>query len=253
MNVPYSYFMVCLYAWMAIAFIVFLVLLRVTAPYGRHTTNKWGKMIDNRAGWLIMELPALLVMSFVLIKTLNKPTFIITVLVSFYCIHYLNRTIIFPFRLHTRGKKMPVVIVCSAVLFNLLNTFFLGYYFLNFAVYPVNWLLGPQFITGAIVFAIGMYINWKADAELIGLRKKYETHYSVPRGWMFEYVSCPNLMGELIEWAGFWILCWSMPAFCFFLWSAANLVPRALAHHSWYRNKFAEYPVKRKAVIPFIL
>jgi 3-oxo-5-alpha-steroid 4-dehydrogenase 1 len=61
------------------------------------------------------------------------------------------------------------------------------------------------------------------------------------------------LLGELIEWAGFAILCWNMPALAFFIWSAANLMPRALSHHKWYKKTFADYPEKRKALLPYLL
>jgi hypothetical protein len=39
----------------------------------------------------------------------------------------------------------------------------------------------------------------------------------------------------------------------FLIWAVVNLVPRALNHHQWYREKFNEYPKERKAVIPYIL
>lgn len=38
-----------------------------------------------------------------------------------------------------------------------------------------------------------------------------------------------------------------------FVWTAVNLVPRALAHHRWYREHFEDYPRQRKALIPFVL
>jgi hypothetical protein len=60
------------------------------------------------------------------------------------------------------------------------------------------------------------------------------------------------MLGELIEWLGFAILCWNMPALAFFIWSAANLVPRAMSHHRWYKNKFQNYPAERKAILPYI-
>jgi hypothetical protein len=36
------------------------------------------------------------------------------------------------------------------------------------------------------------------------------------------------------------------------VWTAANLVPRAVANHRWYREKFSEYPARRKALIPLL-
>ncbi|SLI77774.1 steroid dehydrogenase [Mycobacteroides abscessus subsp. abscessus] len=38
-----------------------------------------------------------------------------------------------------------------------------------------------------------------------------------------------------------------------FLITAGNLVPRAFATHRWYREKFADYPRNRKALIPFLI
>ncbi len=35
--------------------------------------------------------------------------------------------------------------------------------------------------------------------------------------------------------------------------TAATLVPRALAHHEWYRERFADYPPERRALVPFLL
>jgi len=66
-------------------------------------------------------------------------------------------------------------------------------------------------------------------------------------------VSCPNLFGEIVEWSGFAMMCWNLPALSFAIWTAANLIPRAISHHRWYRQRFADYPAARKAVIPFIL
>jgi hypothetical protein len=56
-----------------------------------------------------------------------------------------------------------------------------------------------------------------------------------------------------VEWLGFALMVNSLPAFSFFIWTVANLVPRALHNHAWYQEKFEDYPEKRKAVIPFLL
>jgi hypothetical protein len=48
------------------------------------------------------------------------------------------------------------------------------------------------------------------------------------------------------------LLTWCLPSLSFFIWTFVNLVPRAVDHHRWYKNNFKDYPVKRKAVFPFI-
>ena len=74
----------------------------------------------------------------------------------------------------------------------------------------------------------------------------------MPQGRLFRWVSCPNYLGETIEWAGWAIATWSMAGAAFAFWTAANLVPRAVAHHRWYRQKFPDYPNQRRAILPAI-
>ena len=246
-------FQIIMYSWIGMAVIIFFLLLKITAPYGRHTSNRWGPLVSNKYGWLLMEIPALIVLGAFLFPVAGKISIASWIMIGLFCFHYINRTFIFPFRLHTKGKKMPLVIVTSGIFFNLVNGFSLGYYFVHFANYSREWFSDIRFIAGLIIFFAGMYINWKADNLLIGLRKPEETHYVIPKGWLFKKISCPNLLGELIEWLGFTLLCWNLPAFAFFIWTAANLIPRAISHHKWYQNKFNEYPLERKAIIPYLL
>lgn len=242
-----------LFGWTGLAIVVFFLLLKITAPYGRHSTSKWGMMIPNKWGWAMMELPVLLVLWYFILSATKVIDTVSWVMIAFFSLHYFNRVFIFPFRLRTEGKKMPLLIMLSAVFFNLVNGLSFGYYFSHFAAYASNWFSDLRFIIGAILFFTGLYINWKADNILIHLRKPGETGYKIPQGWLFEKISCPNLFGEILEWLGFTILCWNLPALTFFIWTAANLIPRAVSHHKWYKEKFNEYPADRKVIIPFFL
>ncbi|MBN1200199.1 MAG: DUF1295 domain-containing protein [Bacteroidales bacterium] len=252
MNDSLFYFFV--YVWIGVALISFPVIIRIIAPYGRHTSSKWGAMINNRAGWIIMESPALLVFAGFYLFGNAQHTIATWVFFGLWMFHYINRTLIFPFRLRTKGKKMPLMIVFMALLFNLVNGFINGYYLGSLAtIYTQVWLTDPRFTIGIILFISGMYINWKSDDILIHLRKPGETGYIIPTGRLFRYISCPNHFGEIIEWMGFAIMTWSTPGLAFFVWTVVNLLPRALHHHKWYKDTFTSYPTKRKAVIPFVL
>ena len=60
--------------WIAVAMSIFFLLLKVTAPYGRHTSANWGPLISNHMGWLLMELPVLIALFIFLlpeIKTIS--------------------------------------------------------------------------------------------------------------------------------------------------------------------------------------
>ena len=238
-----------LFLWIFLGFCIFLYLIfsKTIAPYGRHSNSEWGITIDNKWGWFWMELPALVVMPVtVLISPVEKNEIIVLIL-SLWILHYFYRSILFPIKLKTKGKKMPFLIVISAFIFNLFNGFFVGYEIGNMSQLD----FGINTLIGLIIFFTGMYINRSSDNKLISLRKDNK-EYQIPQGGMFDFISCPNYFGEIVEWIGFAIIVLNLGTLSFALWTAFNLIPRALNHHNWYINYFKEYPDKRKALIPYI-
>lgn len=243
------------YVWLTIALIVHVTMFFVTAPFGRHTSEKWGVSINNKLGWVIMELPSLSIMIFFLLFGTNSVNSFSWILFSLWIAHYINRTFIYPIRIKSTPKKMPLFIVLNAIIFNVVNAGLNGYYLAELAPaedYNLSWLTSVSFISGLFIFTTGVIINLKSDSILINLRKPGETGYKIPEGFLFKYISSPNLFGEIIEWAGFALMAWNLPAFTFMIWTMANLIPRAKNHHDWYRRTFPEYPEERKAVIPFL-
>ena len=240
--------------WIIIAILVFFVLLKVRAPYGRHTKSTWGPMISNRLGWFLMEIPSFLLILYFYVKSPNINTLYLNVVFWLWLFHYLHRALIFPFMTRTKGKKIPVVIVLMGMVFNFVNATLNGYYMAYyFSIDHLNAWVIVRLALGLTLFALGMFINIKSDYSLINLRKSSPDEYKIPTGWLFDYVSCPNYLGEILEWLGFAILAWNLPALSFFVWTAANLIPRALANHRWYYEHFDNYPRGRKALIPWIL
>lgn len=240
------------YAWILIAVSTFFILVftKIRAPYGRHTSNKWGKMISNHWGWFWMELPALLIFPLLVVFGPREKDVLSWILVGLWTFHYFNRTVIFPFRIRTKGKKMPLAITFSALFFNGMNGFLNGYYLGYLAPADGDYLTWNVFL-GTILFFSGLFINQLTDTKLIALRKK-QSGYQIPRKWLFEYISCPNHFGEIIEWIGFAIVAFNLPALTFAIWTFCNLIPRALNHHAWYLENFEDYPRNRKAVFPYL-
>ena len=229
---------------------LFLVISKTRTPYGRHSENGWGLMINNSWAWFWMEFPALIVMPIIGLLGPNELNSYSMILIFIWFAHYFNRVIIFPLRIKTKNKKMPISIAISAFFFNIFNGVFNGYY----VGYIMNTqsAVEPNVIVGIIIFLIGMFINVSSDNKLISLRKD-SVGYKIPHGGFFKYVSCPNYFGEIIEWFGYLIIAFSLPALSFVLWTGFNLIPRALNHHEWYKENFKNYPKNRKAVIPFII
>lgn len=241
-------------AWALLAVALFPILLFVKQPYGRHINKSWGILIPNKIGWFIMEVPAPLLFAYVFLTGYNDGNLVNVAIFSLWMLHYIHRAFIFPFRLHTKGKKIPVLIVLSGFFFNMVNAFINAYYLGSIpGAYALSWLHAPQFIIGVILFFTGMVINMRSDNKLISLRKTASNGYQIPRNGLFEYVSCPNHFGEILEWVGFAVLSWNYASLSFAVWTIVNIVPRSLDHHKWYKAKFIDYPEKRKAVFPFLL
>ena len=242
-----------LLAWAAVGFTAFIALQFIVAPYGRHSRPGWGPTLHRTAGWVIMELPAVIVFlaCYLVSGRRADPTAIAFLLL--WLLHYVYRAFVYPFRLRGGQLRMPVSVMAMGLLFNVMNGYLQGRWL--FTLGPARgaeWFGDPRFIAGAALFLGGYLLNRRSDTALRNLRAPGDTGYRVPYGGAFGLVSCPNYTGELVEWLGWAILTWSPAGLVFFLWTAANLVPRARSHHRWYRERFPDYPVERKAVIPFL-
>jgi 3-oxo-5-alpha-steroid 4-dehydrogenase 1 len=244
---------VTLIAWLILSPVIFVALLLIVAPYGRHMRSGWGLALDSKAGWVIMESvsPLIFALCFVLGKAPISIASIAFLLL--WEAHYIHRAFIYPFSLKSSNEKMPLSVILSGIFFNLMNASLNGYYVFTLSGgYPTAWLADPRFIIGAAVFICGFVINRQADYILGGLRSGTDTGYKIPQGGMYRWISCPNYFGEIVIWTGWAIATWSLAGLSFALWTAANLVPRARSHYRWYHEQFTDYPPERKVLIPGI-
>lgn len=243
-----------LLGWLVLAVSVFVVLLFVTAPYGRHARPGWGPTVPPRLGWFLMEIPAVVSVALLFALSPRGHTPATVAFLLLWQLHYLRRAVVDPLRARHAAREMPAVIVAMGAGFNVANGTLQGAWL--FHVGPDrggDWLSSPAFLAGAALFLGGMAVNRAADAALRALRAGGSTGYRIPRGGLYELVSCPNYLGEVVEWVGWAIATWSLAGLAFAAWTAANLVPRALAHHRWYRERFADYPPGRRALVPWLL
>jgi len=221
--------------------------------YGRYWAKK-GKtpsiILRAKAAWTLVNLPALVMpcwMYYWLGIRMNNHTGM--ALMGMWLVHYTQRVFIYPCLIRG-GKHVPAENFVLGFSLCLLNSFLQMMHALR---YQVDQEL-PVVVTGVVVFAIGMIINLHSDYILRTLRKKGEDGYRIPRGGLFEYVSCANYFGEAIEWTGFAIasgFALSPFAYAAFVW--CFLGPRAMQHHEWYQTKFKKYPEDRMAMIPMLL
>lgn len=244
-----------LYLWLmrampVMAVFVFIALFFIRAGYGMFRTARWGLSIPNKAGWVLMELPAVVVMLWLWWTSEVKYEAAPLAFFILFEAHYVQRTFIFP--LLMRGKsRMPVTVMLMGIIFNVINGFLIGESL--FRLGNAGDLQSPCFIIGTLVFITGMAINLHSDNVIRHLRPKGDTRHYLPQRGMYRYVTCGNYFGELTEWVGFAILTQSAAAWVFALWTFANLAPRAYAIRQRYRQEFGTEAVgRRKCFIPFI-
>ncbi|KAI8347673.1 3-oxo-5-alpha-steroid 4-dehydrogenase-domain-containing protein [Blakeslea trispora] len=229
------------------------------APYGRFA----GKLgidcsLDGKWGWFTMEVVSPVVFAASLVITQPRWTPFQIILSSAWMIHYINRSIIYPYRASSMAPIHLSAYVCS-IGFNLINGYTNGMWVARHS----RSISDPLFWAGLSLWALGFLSNIYHDNILFKLRSKKKKEereegkkrYFIPHGGLFEYVSCPNYFSEAIEWTGYALATSgsSWPAIIFAASTASNLFPRAWRTHAWYKQQFENYPTTRKAVIPFLL
>jgi hypothetical protein len=167
----------------------------------------------------------------------------------------------------------PLAFVGSAVLFNLFNGAFVAS-----ELRALGGIRRSQddamFKLGLVVAAIGALINSVSDEILLRQRRANtratptraaarrhsavstnKSKYILPSGFLFEYVLCPNYLGEFIEWLGLAVATNNAALKAFAFWTFANLFPRAVKYRKWYADAFGEKAVgtRRKAFFPFLV
>jgi 3-oxo-5-alpha-steroid 4-dehydrogenase 1 len=241
-------------AWIVVAIAIVPYLLLRPAPYGRHSRSGFGPAINARLAWLLMEAPSPLGMILLFLLGRRPGDAMAALFLGLWLCHYGYRAFLFPFLLPKGARPMPVLVLASGAFFNAVNVYLNGgWLFFLAPPRPAGWLASPQFLLGALLFFAGYALHLLADRELRRQRSAAQGAYVVPRGPLFRYLSCPNYFGEIVEWAGFALATWSPGGLAFALWTAGNLVPRAIHHHRWYRRQFPSYPAARRAVFPFLL
>jgi len=111
----------------------------------------------------------------------------------------------------------------------------------------------------AVVFVLAELGNLHAHWTLRNLRSPGTKQRGIPKGFLFNFVSCPNYFFELIAWIAFAVLTSTLTAYLFALFGAIQMFIWAKAKHRQYVKEFDGkegrelYPRSRKMMFPFIL
>ena len=258
MHAELDFYILLFWGFVAFAALAFVALQFASAPYGRHLRDGWGPKIDATLGWVVMESPSPLMFlgCWLVAEPARRFSAAGLAFLILWETHYVYRAFVFPFRRSRGTKEMPLSVVLMSILFNLANGYLNARWIYTLGPErPAAWLADPRFLAGLVLFVIGFGINHQSDRILFALREASVPGgdgYKIPHGGLFRFVSCPNYFGEIVEWTGWALFTFSPAGLAFAAASAANLVPRARSHHRWYRERFADYPPERKAIVPLI-
>lgn len=237
-----------------LAVVTFVVQACKPAPYGRHSTGDEVGLVPVHVAYVITELVPGIVLFSLTYFLAGQCRFdpINLTLYSLFTLHYLHRSFVHPCVTRYSSSKvaiwMPISTFIANVIYHYVNADFIGS-----VDYCQRYYYDPRFIIGLVLFVVGFVLNRAADTQLVCMRKnRKDREYYLPKGPLFCLISCPNYLGEMLQWAGWAVATWSLAGLVWFLFTAATFIPRSYANHKWYKIKFKEYPTIRRALIPFV-
>jgi len=141
-----------------------------------------------------------------------------------------------------------------------------GYYW-GFAALVSYFVNKPQFVEPShnqVLFGAGLFFvseigNFITHMQLRNLRPEGTRKRGIPRGFLFDLVSCPNYFMEILAWIGFSVMTQTMPSLLFTLVGSVQMWIWAKDKHRKYKKEFDGkegrelYPKGRKILIPYIL
>jgi very-long-chain enoyl-CoA reductase len=171
-----------------------------------------------------------------------------------FCLHFIKRELETMFLHKFSRPTMP--------LFNLFKNS--GYYsFCGW--YIAYFVMHPKYVSPSIerayycvpIFIVLMICNFVCHWILANLRPEGTSIRRIPKGFLFELVSCPNYLTEIIQW---WVYAWmiqSVSGFVFAVVGGGQMAVWALDRHLLYKKEFngengkEKYP-RRNVLIPYI-
>jgi 3-oxo-5-alpha-steroid 4-dehydrogenase 1 len=270
------------------ALITLIFSVFVTAPYGRFGDDKYGMLMNPRVGWWLMEIFATLSFAFFYPQGPNALKPVPLFFAFLFACHYANRGWYFPYHMRVApGSKasFSILVAVSGFFVTALHGYLNAMWYSKYCDYlDWDWLSNPTFIFGFILYEASFWSTIYTESIMRNLRPKPTatlpatsnsnspssiaaanaaltpiftpatptSRYTIPRGFLFEYVTSPQYFTELLGFLGWAIMTWSPAGLFIFFISCANLLPRAKKSHQWYKHKFEDYPTDRKVMVPFL-
>ncbi|CAM0905357.1 unnamed protein product [Alopecurus aequalis] len=211
-----------------------------------------GALLSSRSGMLLAYAPALVAAAASFAVPGAVEGLRAQILAAALAVHFLKRVLEVLF-IHRYSGNMPLntaLLISSSYLFSTITMIYAQHLAVGLPDPPTDLLY-----LGVILFAVGIAGNFYHHYLLSQLRKGGEDDkgYKIPRGGLFELVTCPHYLFEITGFFGFAMISQTVYALAMASGTAAYLVGRSFATRRWYKSKFEEFPTKIKALVPYIL
>lgn len=173
--------------------------------------------------------------------------------IGFACVilHYVKRELETVFVHRFSNDTMPLMNIFKNSFHYWVLSGALIAYFLYHPLYTAS-LPMPVVYFFVGVFIIAEFGNLHAHLILKNLRPPGTKVRAIPRGQLFELVSCANYTWELLAWLAFACLSQTLTSFVFFAVSAGQIWLWSVKKHRRYLQEFDDYPRRRKILVPYL-
>jgi len=237
--------------------ILFLEITGNNIPYSKFELKNergivFSRYFNTRKGLFLIYFSTILGITFTYLYDMRKKTPYHIIVYIFYLINYLKRCFEVLF-IHKYSKKSSF--------FSLLYIF-ISHAFVNTVLCRFILLSNKNVDDSNLFYLIlpcplvlfGWLGSFYHHVLLAKLRKspRNAKRYKIPRGGLFEYVSCPHYFMELLTWTGFSVIVHKLSFYGHIVFIFCTFVGRSYQTRKWYLNHIVGYPRKRKCLIPLI-
>jgi len=232
--------------------IIFLEITGNNIPYSKFELKNergfaFSRIYNTRKGLFFIYFSTFLSITFIYVNDVIKNTPYHIIVYIFYLINYLKRCFEVLF-IHKFSKKSSFFALLYIGVSNVfVNTILCKYILLSNKNKDDSNLILLLFlflfiITFIIIIIIIIIIESPRNAK----------RYKIPRGGLFEYVSCPHYFMEFLTWAGFSVIVHRLSVYGHITFLLCTFIGRSYQTRKWYNNNIVGYPRKRKCLIPLI-
>eukprot|EP00980_Cylindrotheca_fusiformis_P019318 scaffold6638_cov127-Cylindrotheca_fusiformis.AAC.2 len=217
--------------------------------YGKFADGvSFGISIPSRWGMMLLYLPSMCYAVVVYLYFRGGLTCVLSI------IHFTKRVLECVF-LHRYSGEMPLASTIFMSSLYIATTFALCYYSEKDDLATNKTYSSRTAVISIVIFSIGISGNFYHHYILATLRSPDDKTYKIPRGGLFEYVTAPHYLFELIGWFGMAYSAQHALTTFIAVDMLLYLADRAQGQTKWYmthQHLKEKYPDNRKHLIPLV-